>query len=58
MNDKVLVSGVTGKNGSFNIDWKSYQADWWDDSVEIYARFKGTENYKPIRSANYRIRVV
>jgi len=58
MGDDVLTSGVTGKDGSFNINWKSYQQDWWDDSVEIYARFKGTENYKPIRSANYRIRVV
>lgn len=58
MGEKVLASGVTGKDGSFNINWKSYQADWWDDTVEIYAIFKGTENYKPIRSANYRIRVV
>lgn len=58
MGDDVLTSGVTGKDGSFNINWKSYQQDWWDDSVEIYARFKGTENYKQIRSANYRIRVV
>ena len=58
MRDDVLISGVTGKDGSFNINWKSYQQDWWDDSVEIYARFKGTEDYKPIRSANYRIRVI
>ena len=58
MGDKVITSGVTGKDGSFNINWKSYQQDWWDDSVEIYARFEGTENYKPARSANYRIRVV
>lgn len=58
MGDKVLTSGVTGKDGSFSINWKSYQQDWWDDSVEIYARFKGTENYKPTRSASYRIRVV
>ena len=52
------IPGLERKNGSLKISWKSYQADWWDDSVEIYARFKGTENYKPIRSANYRIRVV
>jgi len=58
MRDDVLISGVTGKDGSFNINWKSYQQDWWDDSVEIYAQFKGTEKYKPVRSANYRIRVV
>jgi uncharacterized protein YegP (UPF0339 family) len=58
MSDNVLTSGVTSKDGSFNINWKSYQQDWWDDSVEIYAQFKGTEKYKPVRSANYRIRVV
>jgi uncharacterized protein YegP (UPF0339 family) len=58
MSDKVLVSGVTGEDGSFNISWKSYQADWWDDTVEVYARFSGSEKHKPARSANYRIRVV
>jgi len=58
MGDKVLISGETVKDGSFNITWKAYQQDWWDDSVEIFARFKGTEKYKPVRSANYRIRVV
>jgi uncharacterized protein YegP (UPF0339 family) len=58
MGDKVLVSGETGEDGSFNISWKSYQADWWDDTLEVYARFDGTEKHKPARSANYRIRVV
>jgi uncharacterized protein YegP (UPF0339 family) len=58
MGDRVLVSGVTGEDGSFNIKWKSYQADWWDDTVEVYAKFSGTEKHKPSRSANYRIRVV
>jgi uncharacterized protein YegP (UPF0339 family) len=58
MRDKVLISGVTGEDGSFNINWKSHQQDWWDDTVEIYARFNGTEKYKPIRSATYRIKVV
>lgn len=58
MGDKVLVSGATGEDGSFNISWKSYPQDWWDDTVEVYARFKGTDHYKPVRSATYRIRVV
>jgi uncharacterized protein YegP (UPF0339 family) len=58
MHDKMLTSGVTGEDGNFNIRWKSYQQDWWDDTVEIYARFCGTEKYKPVRSATYRIRVV
>jgi uncharacterized protein YegP (UPF0339 family) len=58
MRDKVLTSGVTGEDGSFNINWKSHQQDWWDDTVEVYARFNGTEKYKRVRSATYRIRVV
>jgi uncharacterized protein YegP (UPF0339 family) len=58
MGDKVLTSGVTDKEGSFNINWKAKQQDWWDDTVELYAKFKGTENYKPARSANYRIKVL
>ena len=56
--DKVLASGETGKDGSFNINWKAYQADFWDDSVEIYSQFIGKGNCKPSRSANYKIRVV
>jgi uncharacterized protein YegP (UPF0339 family) len=58
LSDKVLTSGVTGEDGSFSISWKSYQQDWWDDTVEVYVRFNGTEKYKPVRSATYRIRVV
>jgi uncharacterized protein YegP (UPF0339 family) len=58
LTDKVLASGETGKDGGFNIDWKSYQADFWDDSVEIYSQFVGKGNCKPSRSAYYRIRVV
>jgi uncharacterized protein YegP (UPF0339 family) len=58
MSDKTLASGVTAKDGSFNIPWKSYQADWWDDSVELYSKFSGKGNCKPTRSANYKIRVV
>ena len=56
--DKVLASGETGKGGSFNINGKSYQADFWDDSVEVYAKFVGKENCRPSRSAYYKIRVV
>lgn len=56
--DKLLASDLTDKDGSFNINWKSYQADWWDDSVEIYSAFIGKGGCKPSRSAYYRIRVV
>lgn len=58
LGDKILASGITNNDGSFNIPWKSYQADWWDDSVEIYSKFIGKGSCKPSRSAYYRIRVV
>jgi uncharacterized protein YegP (UPF0339 family) len=58
MNDKVLTSGETDDEGSFNITWKATQQDWWDDTVEVYAKFKGKEKCKPTRSANYRIKVL
>ena len=58
MGDALLISGVTAKDGSFNINWTAKQQDWWDDTVELYAKFKGTENYKPVRSANYQIKVL
>jgi hypothetical protein len=58
MADKLLGSGNTIKDGSFNISWTAKQQDWWDDTVELYANFKGTEHYKPVRSANYTIKVL
>jgi uncharacterized protein YegP (UPF0339 family) len=58
MSDDVLASGVTKKDGSFNILWKATRQDWWDDSVEVYSKFDGKENCKPTRSANYKIRVL
>ena len=56
--DKVLASDLTEKDGGFSIAWKSYQADFWDDTVEIYSKFVGKGNCKPSRPAYYQIRVV
>lgn len=58
MSDKVLVSGLTDNEGAFNISWKAVQQDWWDDIVELYAKFSGSGNCKAVRSANYRIEVL
>ena len=58
MGDDVLVSGVTNKDGNFSIDWKAKQQDWWDDSVEVYARFGGDEKYNQSQTDTYRIRVL
>jgi hypothetical protein len=58
MGDDVLVSGMTAKDGTFRIDWKAKQQDWWDDSVEVYARFGGNEKHNPSQTDTYRIRVL
>ena len=58
MSADVLVSGMTNKDGNFNIDWKAKQQDWWDDSVEVYARFEGDEKHNPSQTDSYRIRVL
>jgi uncharacterized protein YegP (UPF0339 family) len=58
MGDDMLISGMTNKDGNFNIDWKAKQQDWWDDSVEVYARFEGNEKHKPSKTDTYRIRVL
>jgi uncharacterized protein YegP (UPF0339 family) len=50
LRDDMLVSGATNNDGSFAIDWVAKQRDFWDDSVEVYASFKGTENYNPSKS--------
>jgi len=58
MGDDLFVAGKTNKDGDFKIDWKAKQQDWWDDSVEVYARFTGDEKYKPSQTGIYRIRVL
>ncbi|MGD9131124.1 MAG: YegP family protein [Candidatus Bathyarchaeota archaeon] len=58
MGNDVLVSGMTNKDGDFSIDWKAKQQDWWDDSVEVFARFGGNEKYNPSQTDTYRIRVL
>jgi uncharacterized protein YegP (UPF0339 family) len=58
MGDDVLVSGMTNNDGNFKIDWKAKQQDWWDDSVEVYARFEGDKKYNPSQTDTYRIRVL
>jgi len=58
MGDDLLVSGKTSKDGAFKIDWKAKQQDWWDDSVEVYAKFDGTEKYSPSQTSVFKIRVL
>jgi uncharacterized protein YegP (UPF0339 family) len=45
--DTHLASGTTSVLGEFNIKWVAKKMDWWDNSVEIYAKFKGESSLKP-----------
>jgi uncharacterized protein YegP (UPF0339 family) len=58
MGNKLLASGMTDKDGAFSIDWKAKQQDWWDDSVEVFAKFEGNEKYNPSQSGTHKIRVL
>ena len=58
MGDDSLVAGKTNKDGEFKIDWKAKQQDWWDDTVEVYAKFDGTEKYNPSQTSVFKIRVL
>ncbi len=47
MKDDIMASGTTAEDGSFNIDWKAKPMDWWDNTNEVYALFKGKGDLKP-----------
>lgn len=59
MMDDFLSSGTTGDDGSFSIEWAAKKMDWWDDTVEIYARYKekGSRRLIPIHSQKYVIKI-
>lgn len=40
----------TNSLGDFKIDWVSKKMDWWDNSIEIYAKFEGAGSLKPSSS--------
>lgn len=42
-----LASGITNIMGEFNIEWIVEKMDWWDNSIEIYAKFTGISSLKP-----------
>ncbi|MGD9131662.1 MAG: DUF1508 domain-containing protein [Candidatus Bathyarchaeota archaeon] len=52
-----LASGTTGLNGGFNIEWIAKKMDWWDNSVEIYAKFEGMPPLKASISEKHSISI-
>jgi len=58
MRDDLLVSGATNNDGTFAISWVAKQRDFWDDKIQVYAKFKGTKNYVPAKSEVQKMRVL
>lgn len=57
MKDDYLAIGETLEDGTFSINWKAKEMDWWDDTVEVYAAFRGAGIFKPSRSEKHVIKV-
>jgi len=47
MKDDIMAFGTTAEDGSFSIDWIAKHMDWMDNTVEVYALFKGKDPLKP-----------
>ena len=58
LQDDLLAFGPTNPDGTFSIDWIAKQRDFWDDKIQVYARFVGTDNYSSSRSKVYPMRVL
>lgn len=57
MKDDHMASGTTKDDGTFHIEWEAKKMDWWDNTVEAYAKFEGTASYKPSLSKKYDIKI-
>ena len=57
MSDDHIATGITQQDGSFAITWEAREMDWWDDSVEVYAKYEGSDTYLPSRSQIYTFQV-
>jgi uncharacterized protein YegP (UPF0339 family) len=57
MSDDHIATGLTKQDGIFEIAWEAREMDWWDDSVEVYAKYEGSDTHLPARSKLYTFRV-
>jgi uncharacterized protein YegP (UPF0339 family) len=57
LRDDLLASGATNNDGTFSINWVAKQRDFWDDKIQVYAKFKGTKNYRSAISDVQQMRV-
>jgi uncharacterized protein YegP (UPF0339 family) len=47
MKDDIITFAQTNSEGLFSVNWKAKHMDWVDNTVEIYAVFKGKDEFKP-----------
>ncbi len=57
MKDDPMASGTTEDDGTFNIKWNAEEMDWWDNTVEVYAKSEGTPSAKPLVSKKFIIKI-
>jgi len=41
-----IATGDTNSLGDFKIEWLAKKMDWWDNSIEVYAKFEGAVTLK------------
>ena len=55
--DDLMASGITNSQGFFTIAWTAKPMDPFDNTVEVYAKFEGSDVYRASQSAMYTITV-
>ena len=55
LKETTIAQGYTNNLGGFFIDWTIQKMDWWDNSIEIYAKFEGAGNLKSSSSKKTKI---
>jgi uncharacterized protein YegP (UPF0339 family) len=58
LSDDLLAFGPTNPDGTFSINWTAKQRDFWDDKIQVYARFVGTKNYLSSKSDLYPMKIL
>lgn len=55
--DDLLASGITDEGGNFVVAWTARKTDPFDNTVEVYAKFEGNEDYEKSESKTFVIEV-
>ena len=52
-----IASGYSNILGGFRIDWIVKKMDWWDSSIEVFAKFEGELTLKPSSSQKQKFQI-